>query len=210
MGSPRKETQYFRPKNWEKFQHYKTRQPPWIKLHRQLLRDHEFNRLTLIQQIGLVKIWLLYADCGRPLPLVSSWCGASLGMRSQDCGRVLDILLSSGFIELCDKDASTMLASCKQNASLETETETETEKNVGAEAPINGHQVTDLDALFYREGKAVLGDKSGGVLTKLKRKCGDLQEANRILREASGKGDPMEYVQGVLRRKPAKSKGWAI
>ena len=29
--------------NWEKFQHYKVRRPPWIKLHHSLLDDYAFH-----------------------------------------------------------------------------------------------------------------------------------------------------------------------
>jgi len=33
-------------KNWHKFQHYKHRNPPWIKLHRGLLDDPEWFALS--------------------------------------------------------------------------------------------------------------------------------------------------------------------
>jgi hypothetical protein len=42
------------PKNWGKFQHYKDRCPPWIKLHRDLLNDREF--LHLSQKTGAFRL----------------------------------------------------------------------------------------------------------------------------------------------------------
>lgn len=121
------EDQYFRPRNWEKFQHYGNRQPPWIKLHRQLLRDYDFLSLTETQQAQLIKIWLLYADYGRPLPLASSFLGASLGSPPQVIGRSLKVLISSKFIELCSKDASAVLAPILQEVEKEIDTEEEKE-----------------------------------------------------------------------------------
>ena len=68
---------------------------------------------------------------------------------------------------------------------------------------MNGHAVIDLDAQFFRDGKAVLGDKAGGVLVKLKKAKG-LEAASRVIRDAATKENPMEYVQGALRSTPAK------
>lgn len=53
---------YLYVKNWEELQHYKTRRPPWIKLYRRLLTDHEFLKLTERQQWQLVRIWILSAE----------------------------------------------------------------------------------------------------------------------------------------------------
>jgi hypothetical protein len=37
--------QWLTIKNWSEFQHYKDRNPPWIKLHRALLDDYAFAAL---------------------------------------------------------------------------------------------------------------------------------------------------------------------
>lgn len=119
---------YFRPRNWAKFQHYKDRRPPWIKLHRSLLHDHDFHQLTIPQQRHLMFLWLLYAESAAPLPLDNRWLARNLQVDYRTVAGLMSILISSNFIELCDKSASTALASRKHNASLETETEKETEK----------------------------------------------------------------------------------
>lgn len=120
--------QYFRPRNWEKFQHYKDRSPPWIKLHKQLLRDPEFLSLTPYQQATLIKLWLLYADTGRPLRLNTRLTAGALAQDSRGTGVALKHLLSHNFIELCSEDDSRTLAARKQVGPLETETETETQE----------------------------------------------------------------------------------
>lgn len=49
-------------KNWNNFQHYKDRNPPWIKLHRALLDDYAFAALPDAQKAHLVLLWLLAAS----------------------------------------------------------------------------------------------------------------------------------------------------
>lgn len=97
-----KETPYFRPRNWHKFQSRSNNSMAWVKTHTALLQDPDYLNLTPLQRAVLHGVWLLCGVCGRPLPLVSSYCGRALAMRSQDCGRALEVLLSSDFIELCD------------------------------------------------------------------------------------------------------------
>ena len=36
-----------RPKSWNEFQHYKRPHPPWVKLHKRLLDDFEFQSLPI-------------------------------------------------------------------------------------------------------------------------------------------------------------------
>jgi len=51
--------EYFRIKNWKKFQHYKDRCPPWIKLHTELLYDvHGYLSLSDKAKLTLLHCWL--------------------------------------------------------------------------------------------------------------------------------------------------------
>ena len=49
-------------KNWKKFQHFKDRRPPWIKLYRDLLDDEEFYTLDPLAAKTLVLLWLLASE----------------------------------------------------------------------------------------------------------------------------------------------------
>lgn len=51
-----------KPKNWEKFQHYKDRNPPWIKLHRDLMIDRAFMSLPLASKALAPFFWLLASE----------------------------------------------------------------------------------------------------------------------------------------------------
>ena len=59
-------TKYLRITNWDRWQSYRSDrgQPPWIKLHRSLMRNPEWVSLNDKQRGQLVAIWLSGADRG--------------------------------------------------------------------------------------------------------------------------------------------------
>lgn len=57
-----------RVKNWERFQHYKHRTPPWLKLHRGLLDDLEWYSLPPAAAKMLVSLWLIASEHDGELP----------------------------------------------------------------------------------------------------------------------------------------------
>lgn len=50
------------PRRWSDFQHYKDRRPPWIKLHKALLDDREYQRLPLASRALAPMLWLLASE----------------------------------------------------------------------------------------------------------------------------------------------------
>ena len=54
--------------NWEKYQHYKNRRPPWIKLYTKLLDNYEFSCLQDASKMHLIAIWLLASKNDGILP----------------------------------------------------------------------------------------------------------------------------------------------
>lgn len=51
-----------KPKNWNHFQHYKDRNPPWIKFHREILNDRDFMMLPLASKALAPLLWLLASE----------------------------------------------------------------------------------------------------------------------------------------------------
>lgn len=49
-------------KSWERFQHFKDRKPPWIKLYRDLLDDLEWHELPGDDAKSLVMLWLIASE----------------------------------------------------------------------------------------------------------------------------------------------------
>lgn len=49
-------------RNWSKFQHFKDRRPPWIKIHREILDQRDINLLSDCSFRVLVGLWLLASE----------------------------------------------------------------------------------------------------------------------------------------------------
>lgn len=105
---------YLQVTNWKQFQHYTDRNPPWIKLHNQLLDNYEFECLPDASKAHLLCIWMLASRTSNKIPANNSWIAKKIG-----ASELVDtsILISSGFLELihdvteCNQDASMALQS---------------------------------------------------------------------------------------------------
>lgn len=114
-------------KNWREFQHYKERNPIWIKLHRKLLDDFEYHRLPLASRALAPMLWLLASESqDGSIEYDVEKIAFRLHTTSAEIKTAITPLISSSFFML-EQDASDALAGCKQHACPETETETETE-----------------------------------------------------------------------------------
>lgn len=82
-------------KNYERFQHYKDRTPPWIKLYNEVLEDYEFCVLPDEQKAHLILIWLLASRTDNKLPYDAEWIGNRIGATAR-----IDIaaLVAAGFL----------------------------------------------------------------------------------------------------------------
>jgi hypothetical protein len=57
-----------RIKDWAKFQHFKDRSPPWVKLYRDILDDIEWHELDPRAAKALVLLWLIASENSGELP----------------------------------------------------------------------------------------------------------------------------------------------
>lgn len=109
------------PKNWRSFQHYKDRNPPWIKLHRGLLNDYSFACLPLASKALAPCLWLLAAEHDDGIIDASiEEMAFRVRMTNAEVSEGLNALINKGFFV----SDSEMLADCKQVATLEIEKET--------------------------------------------------------------------------------------
>lgn len=81
---------------WDKFQHYKDRNPAWIKVYTELESRDEWRQLTLAERGLLVSIWLEYARSNSPLRASDLHALVSAPTRTQH----LEALNHAGFIEV--------------------------------------------------------------------------------------------------------------
>jgi hypothetical protein len=89
----------FSVKNFEKFQHYKDRSPPWIKLYNELLENYEFGQLPDTLKGQLIGIWLLASRLDNKLPYDPTWIRSKINATSPVD---LDALQEAGFIHSYD------------------------------------------------------------------------------------------------------------
>ena len=106
---------HFRIVNFERFQHYKDRRPPWIKLYADVLEDYEFGCLQDASKLHLVLLWLLASRHENRLPWDQKW----LAQRIHATAKIdLETLQTAGFIEVI-QDGSNALATCSDLATSE-------------------------------------------------------------------------------------------
>ena len=120
---------YAEIKGWATFQHYRDRNPPWIKLHRSLLNDYEFSNLPLASKALAPLLWLLASETKDGVIRIDSDVLAfRLHFTKQDISEGLKNLLENGFLV----NASKPLADCLPDAIPEREGETESEGETDA------------------------------------------------------------------------------
>lgn len=87
---------YFTVKNFEKFQHYKDRSPPWIKLYNDVLENYEFASLPDEQKGQLILIWLLASRMDNKVPFDPKWVAQKINATAPvNLERLMDL----GWIE---------------------------------------------------------------------------------------------------------------
>jgi len=125
-----------RPKNWEVFQHYKDRCPPWIKLHRDILNDRAFMLLPVASKALAPLLWLLASE-SKAQDGTFDASTDELEFRLRISRKEIEFgrkaLIENGFFV----DASIVLAGCLQVAIPETEGEREGETETETEAEVD-------------------------------------------------------------------------
>ena len=109
-------------RNWSKFQHFKDRKPPWVKLYRDVLDDMEWYELDPLASKVLVMCWLIASEDEGRLPNTKTLAFRLRMTEKQtlDCLNKLSHWLEQDDIDLISEQY--------QTDSLETERETETKR----------------------------------------------------------------------------------
>lgn len=115
-------------KNWSSFQHYKDRAPPWIKLHKGLLDNYEYQRLPLASRALAPMLWLLASESeDGSVEYDRDKIAFRLRTTSEEVTAAIEPLIQAGFMAVFG-DASEPLAECKRDAMPEKEVEAEAYK----------------------------------------------------------------------------------
>lgn len=117
----------YKVKDWNKFQHFKDRKPPWIKLYRDILDDMEWHELDPVAAKALVAIWLIASENDGKLPEVKK---LAFRLRVSEKQAISIVSQLSHWLL---QDDITMISDGYQSDSLEKERETEIEKETERE-----------------------------------------------------------------------------
>jgi hypothetical protein len=112
---------YISVNGWSKFQHYKNRTPPWLKLHRDLLNNYQFRDLPDASKAHLVLIWLLASQLDNIVPDDPEWIRERINCNDKVD---LNVLINNNF-----------LSRIEGHASIETEAEVKIEAEKQLEPP---------------------------------------------------------------------------
>lgn len=121
---------YLYVKNWAKFQHYKHRSPPWIKLYRNLFSDPAYRKLKDRQKLQLISIWLLASTHDGAVPNDAAYVRVMTGLKhSPD----LKTLINQGWLS---ENASNMLEQRQSRVEKRREEESKpVDKSIGSLLP---------------------------------------------------------------------------
>jgi len=129
-------------RNWDKWQSYRKDRgaPPWIKVHRRLFLNPEWNSLTDAQKGQVISLWVLASDRNGAIPddarMLRKLCGL-------DDTPDIDLFISLGFIEKRtttkrrkhdNQEQPERLSQTHGHVRLDTEAEAETEAETDARA----------------------------------------------------------------------------
>lgn len=109
-----------RIRNWNKFQHYKHRKPPWIRLYRELLEDPDWMNQEDEGKALLCELWMVASDTDDgSLPAIEALAWRL--RRSIDSIKIGLSTINDKFLD----GASEVLAECEQDAPSEKRRVTE-------------------------------------------------------------------------------------
>lgn len=101
-------TKFISIKNWDQYQHYKDRNPPWIKLHREILTSETWADSDDETRVLAIAIMLLAAATDNKIKLDAKYVKRVAYLNSEpDFSRLIEV----GFVEIIDEndlDASTL------------------------------------------------------------------------------------------------------
>lgn len=131
----------YRVKEWNKYQSYKDRRPPWIRLHKALLDNFEYQRMSAEARALLPMLWLLASEDIDPISgriqQTEQEIAFRLRMDEKTLSAAIHECIENGFLEVmenkgCNGSVTDSLQNGRDFVTPETETEvdTKTEKHI--------------------------------------------------------------------------------
>jgi hypothetical protein len=177
-------TDYLQIRNWKKFQHYKDRNPPWIKLHFEMLASEDWVTLSDASKL-LVPVCMLIAS--KHEGMVPNNPDYIKRVAYLDKRPNLTPLISCGFLQIMQADDSVVQATARPETERETEERErrEEKKEYGAEAPCD-----------FKEEWNLLADRVG--LSKIRGKVSESRRRSWHKHFGNGSGDRWRQILALI------------
>lgn len=203
MSTPRA----FRIRNWSKFQHYKDRNPPWIKLHCEIFGSEDWVMLDDASKLLAIVCMVIAAKHDGEVPNNPDYIRRVAYLNAKPD---LSPLLECGFLENVQAVAS---ARKQEQAIVRPEKETEAEAQDRDRVPLakaNGRPAVLLPLApaplkpdpwrdVYGRGKEILGREAGGIITKLRKLLDDKpRKVLAKLEDAAEQREPLAWLCAFL------------
>lgn len=196
---------FIRIVQWDKHQHYKDRNPPWIKLHRDLMTSETWVSSSNEDRVLAIACMMLAAASGNLIPANPRYIQRVAYL---DFTPDFSALIGLGFIEyvqeqLVTGDASKVQASARPEKETDTDTEKDSVANAtGAAAPPSA---VDLKKMVFDSGVPLLtstGSSERNARSMIGRWCsehGDGQVLSVLaLATANAPADPIPWIRTRL------------
>jgi uncharacterized phage protein (TIGR02220 family) len=195
---------YLKISKWDKWQSYRADrgQPPWIKIHRRLLRSIGWSMLSDRQKGHLVSIWMLAADRGGEIPndplIVKKFCGL-------DDEPNLQVFIDLGFID----DDGTVATTCRQDDANVT-AQKQSQKRVDADAEAEKIMVGEVLAYLNRMTKRSFSSVTEILKCFRREKC-SVDDCVKVIDLKAGQWlgtDMAKHLNPVTPFRPSKFAGY--
>lgn len=113
-------------KNWDKFQHYKDRNPPWIKLHFEIFASEDWVMLDDAGKLLAIACMLVASRNGGQIPNNPSYIARLTHIKKVD----LKPLIDSGFLIDASECSQTLASACPSVSVSASVSVSETNKKV--------------------------------------------------------------------------------
>ncbi|MDH5738689.1 MAG: hypothetical protein OEY77_00020 [Nitrospira sp.] len=129
-------------KNFEKYQHFKKSNPPWIKLYRSTLSDRDFINLPTTAKYVYIGLLMLASEGCNKVFNDHSWISHRLAIKVSELD--LKPLYKAGFLIASESTVyRETISQRRDREETETETETETEKSRVPMQPLRASVVSE-------------------------------------------------------------------
>ena len=160
--------QYLKIKNWGKFQHFKDRTPPWVKLYRDLLDDPDWHELDGESAKTLIMLWLIASEDETHEGKLPDTRKLAFRLRTNETKLKQQLIKLEHWLI---QDDIKMISERYQDDAPETETETETETSSNASDEIPYKEI--INYLNEKTSKSFRHtSKETQILIKAKIKAG--------------------------------------